>query len=189
MAIPSLGLSSSIIFITGISAAGKSTVAQALAERLPNSVHLRGDLFRRLIVNGEAEITPTLSDAAHQQLWLRYCIAATAAMMYASAGFTVVYQDVVLGEYLPKTVALLEGHPVYVVVLAPSVETVTKREAARRKTGYSPDLTIADLDWGLRENTPRIGLWVDSSQMTVDETVDYILERIDEGRILGNPPS
>ena len=38
-------------------AAGKSTIAQALAERLPKSVHLRGDLFRRMIVNGQAEMS------------------------------------------------------------------------------------------------------------------------------------
>jgi hypothetical protein len=28
---------------------------------------------------------------------------------------------------------------------------------------------------GLREETPRIGLWLDTSDMTVDETVDAIL--------------
>ena len=39
----------SIILITGIMAAGKSTIAQALAEALPKSVHLRGDVFRRII--------------------------------------------------------------------------------------------------------------------------------------------
>ena len=43
-----------LILITGIMAAGKSTVAQHLAERLPNSVHLRGDVFRRMMVNGRA---------------------------------------------------------------------------------------------------------------------------------------
>jgi deoxyadenosine/deoxycytidine kinase len=34
-----------VILITGNMAAGKSSVAQALAERLPKSVHLRGDVF------------------------------------------------------------------------------------------------------------------------------------------------
>ena len=38
-----------IIVITGVMAAGKSTVAQLLAESLDESVHLRGDIFRRLI--------------------------------------------------------------------------------------------------------------------------------------------
>ena len=92
------------------------------------------------------------------------------------------YQDVLLGEYLSKTVALLTEYPLYVVVLAPSVETVTAREVARRKTGYSDTLTIQALDEGLRTDTPRIGLWIDSSAMTVAETVDEILARLEEAR-------
>jgi uridine kinase len=39
-----------IILIAGNMASGKSTVAQALAERLPKSVHLRGDVFRRMVL-------------------------------------------------------------------------------------------------------------------------------------------
>lgn len=38
-----------VIVITGIMAAGKSTVAQIIAERLPRSAHVRGDVFRRMI--------------------------------------------------------------------------------------------------------------------------------------------
>ena len=48
-----------VIVITGIMAAGKSTVAQILAERLPRSVHVRGDVFRRMIISGRAEPTPS----------------------------------------------------------------------------------------------------------------------------------
>ena len=44
-----------VIVVTGIQAAGKSTIAQALAERLERSVHLRGDVFRRMIVSGRAD--------------------------------------------------------------------------------------------------------------------------------------
>ncbi|WP_336081995.1 zeta toxin family protein [Nocardia sp. SSK8] len=47
-----------IILVTGIQAAGKSAIAQLLAERLPRSVHLRGDLFRRMVINGRADMTP-----------------------------------------------------------------------------------------------------------------------------------
>lgn len=57
-----------IVLITGAMASGKSTVAQALAERLPRSVHLRGDVFRRMIVNGRAEMTFELSAEARRQL-------------------------------------------------------------------------------------------------------------------------
>ncbi|MFD9885204.1 AAA family ATPase, partial [Streptomyces alboflavus] len=47
-----------VIVITGIMAAGKSTVAQALAERLPRAAHVRGDVFRRMIVSGRQEYEP-----------------------------------------------------------------------------------------------------------------------------------
>jgi adenylylsulfate kinase-like enzyme len=47
-----------VFLVTGIQAAGKSTVAQALAERLERSVHVRGDLFRRMVVNGGVEMGP-----------------------------------------------------------------------------------------------------------------------------------
>ncbi|SCL15341.1 Zeta toxin [Micromonospora rhizosphaerae] len=46
-----------VVLITGIMAAGKSTVAELLAWRLPRSVHLRGDLFRRMVVSGREDMT------------------------------------------------------------------------------------------------------------------------------------
>ncbi len=47
----------SIVLITGIQVASKSTVAQGLAETFPRRVHVRGDLFRRTIINGRSETT------------------------------------------------------------------------------------------------------------------------------------
>lgn len=49
-----------VFLVTGIQAAGKSTVAQALAERLDRPVHVRGDIFRRMVVNGRAEMGPVI---------------------------------------------------------------------------------------------------------------------------------
>ncbi len=110
--------------MTGISASGKSTVAQALAERLPRSAHVRGDTYRRMI-----------------------------------------------------------GHrPLHVVVLAPSVAAVERRERERAKTGYG-DFTVADLDAILREQTPRIGLWLDSSEQIPGQTADEILQRLPEALV------
>jgi len=50
--------SRAVILITGIQAAGKSTVAQLLAKQLPWLVYMRGDLFRRMVINDRAEMTP-----------------------------------------------------------------------------------------------------------------------------------
>jgi predicted kinase len=168
-------VSGRVILITGVMAAGKSTVAQALAERLPKSVHLRGDTFRKMIVNGRVELGFELTEEAKAQLLLRYRIAVDVAKKYAEAGFTVVYQDIILGETLREVVGWFGETPVDVVVLAPRVETVSEREAARRKTGYARAEDVATFDRVLREETPRLGLWLDNSDMTVAETVEHIL--------------
>jgi hypothetical protein len=34
----------------------------------------------------------------------------------------------------------------------------------------------AELDVDLRERTPRWGLWVDNTELTIDETVQHILD-------------
>lgn len=113
-----------MISITGNMAAGKSSVAQAVAERLPKSFHLRGDLFRRIIVNGQAEMTFDLSAEAYQQLQLRYHLAAMAARLYLRAGFTVVYQDIIIGSELAEMIATFHDAPLSVIVLCPKPEVV-----------------------------------------------------------------
>ena len=173
----------SIILITGIMASGKSTVAQRLAEQFPQSVHLRGDVFRRMIVNGRHEMDADFTDSAFEQLRLRYRLAATAANLYCAAGFTVVYQEVVIGPVLKEVVEMLEKkRPSYLVVLCPSPEVVAQREATRNKVGYTSWSPTA-LDQELRSNTPQLGMWLDTSTLSVKETVDTILARLEEALV------
>lgn len=132
---------SSVYLITGIMAAGKSTVAQALAERLPKAAHVRGDTFRKAVVSGRAEPVPG-SDEGMAQLRLRYRIAAGVADQYAAAA----------------------------------------REAGRGETGYGA-WTVAELDTSLRTETPRLGLWLDTSDLTPEQTVEAILARRDQAAV------
>lgn len=172
-----------VIVVTGIQAAGKSTVAQALAEQLDRSVHLRGDVFRRMIVSGRAEMGPASPPAeAVAQLRLRYQLAATAADGYARAGYTVVLQDIIIGEFLTGMVAAIRTRPLYLIVLAPSAAVVEARDQARQlargKVAYRPgDQSPAELDAAFRRETPRIGLWLDTSAQTPAQTVTEILGR------------
>ncbi|MCE7006887.1 AAA family ATPase [Kibdelosporangium philippinense] len=166
-----------IILITGIQAAGKSTIGQKLAERLERSVHVRGDSFRRMIVNGREDMTPNPSDEAWRQLRMRYRQTAMACDEYFREGFTVVAQDVIIGEPLGEMVRMIKQRPLLVVVLAPRPEAVLAREKGRSKADTYDQWTIELLDKGLREDTPKIGLWLDTSDQTPDETVDEILSR------------
>ncbi|MFE2846930.1 AAA family ATPase [Streptomyces scopuliridis] len=180
---PDTEFASAVVLITGITAAGKSTVAQALAERLPRAVHVRGDVFRRMIVSGRAETLPDAEEEAAAQLRLRYRLSASVADTYADEGWTAVVQDIVLGAELAEYVSLVRTRPLYVVVLAPDRRTVAEREAARGKTGYGAGWTVGSLDRVLREETPRLGLWLDTSGLDVAETGDTILAGLDGARV------
>jgi chloramphenicol 3-O-phosphotransferase len=169
--------SPSIILITGIMASGKSTVAQLLTERFEKSVHLRGDIFRRMIVNNRKEVHPDAGSDELDQLRLRYRLAAQSAEAYHQAGFTVVVQDVVVGPLLNDFISYIRNRPFYVVVLCPNSTVVTLREAARSKKGYGV-WSVEALDRVLRNETPRIGLWLDSSEMSPEETVNEIITRL-----------
>lgn len=74
-----------------------------------------------------------LSEEAYRQLRLRYRIAAEAAALYVEAGFTVVYQDIIIGSELAGVAGLYRGYPLSLVVLCPCPAVVAAREAARGK--------------------------------------------------------
>ncbi|MEU6016707.1 AAA family ATPase [Streptomyces sp. NPDC047515] len=174
-----------VVLITGVMASGKSTVAQALAERLPRAVHVRGDVFRRMVVSGRAEMVPGAYEEAVAQLRLRYRLSAMTADAYVDEGWTVVVQDVVLGEELAGYVERVRTRPLYVVVLAPEPQAVAEREAGRSKSGYGAGWTVESLDRVLREETPRIGLWLDTTGQSVEQTVDTVLAELEGARVVG----
>ncbi|MBP1994461.1 AAA family ATPase [Paenibacillus eucommiae] len=171
-----------IFLITGIMASGKSTVAQLLSERFDKSVHLRGDVFRRMIINNRKEVQPNAGKDELEQLRLRYRLAAQAADTYVQAGFTVIVQDVVIGPMLNDFISFIQNRPLHVVVLCPNTTVVTERESARSKKGYGA-WTVTGLDNVLRNETPPIGLWLDSSEWTAEQTVTEILKRSQEAAL------
>ncbi len=163
-----------IYLITGVMASGKSTVAELLAARMENGVHLRGDVFRRMIVSGRAEMSAQPSGEAIRQLHLRYRLATDAAKTYYDNGFSVVLQDNYYGEELTRILDMLKDYPVQTIVLCPNVETVKNREKLRGKVGYS-GFTVESLYEGFMKETPRIGFWLDTSEQSPEKSVEDIL--------------
>ena len=91
-------------------------------------------------------------------------------------------QDIIIGSDLAGMVAAIGSRPLYVVVLAPHADVVQARDRARQlargKLAYKPgDQSPAELDAAFRRQTPRIGLWLDTSAQTVAQTVEEILGR------------
>lgn len=167
-----------IYLITGLMASGKSTVGQCLAERLPKAVHLRGDVFRRMIVSGRDDMRENPPREALEQLYLRYQLTAEAAKTYFDHGFAVVIQDNYYGPALRHMMEFMEGYPLRVVVLCPDAETITLREHQRGKNGYT-GYDVEPLYVSFMEETPRAGFWLDNSKESAEETVNRILKHTD----------
>lgn len=171
-----------VFVITGAMAAGKSTVAELLAENLPRSVHIRGDSFRRMIVNGQAEMTPDPTPEAVAQRQLRYRLASNVADAYAAEGFDAIVQDLIVGPDLPAFIDLIKTTERYLIVLSPSVTVLEWREQQRRKS-HQVHVSAGAMDNTLRRETDKIGYWLDSSAQTPDETVTDILSNLDRARV------
>jgi len=163
-----------IYLISGPMAAGKTTVARALAGRFERGVHLEGDVFRRSIVRGRVEMTPHASPEARGQLQLRYRLATAAADTYLAAGFTVALEDVFAPEELGELRTSIAGRPCHVIVLLPSLVAIAARERGRAVKGYGT-WTVEQLHAVFAAAPARVGLWLDTSELTVEETVDRIL--------------
>jgi len=109
-------------------------------------------------------------------------MAAKVTEMYYNAGFSVVVQDTYLGKETASFLNEFESTPIYFITLNPSVEAVIEREKKRHKSGYTTWHVEPLYDVLINEN-PRIGLWLDSSDMTPEETVSEIAKRLSEARI------
>lgn len=173
--------------VIGVQAAGKSTVADLLARSFERGVHVRGGEFYRWAVRGWRHAGEEPAEEARQLLDLRYRLSALAADEYCAAGFTTVVQDNVYGEDVTAWLDRVRARPRHLVVLRPSLDVVARREEARRaatgKVAYrSGGFAIDELDAHL-DRTPRIGLWLDTSAHSPEETVAEILRRRDEAQV------
>jgi len=170
-----------VFLVTGIPGAGKTTVSQAMAARFDRGVHIEADALQRMIVSGgEWPKPPAPSGEALRQISLRYKHAALLARSFYEAGFTAIIDDVALGELLQEYRGHLADVPSYLVVLAPRVDVVRTRDAGRTKNVFD---MWGYLDGVLRETMLGVGMWLDTSEMTVEETVEEILRRVaGEGR-------
>ncbi|WP_156756781.1 AAA family ATPase [Actinokineospora pegani] len=159
----------SVYLVVGIPGSGKSTVARELAGRFPRGAHIECDLVQGMIVAGARSPVPEGDAEADRQLLLRARNASVLARSFHAAGVVPVIDDVVVrAEHLDYYRRQLKGLPVRLVVLAPEPGVAARRIAER-------DKELAD-DWGfldaiMREEIADHGRWIDSSTMTVEQTV------------------
>ncbi|MFB6610441.1 hypothetical protein ACFCVO_08985 [Agromyces sp. NPDC056379] len=172
------------ILVVGAPASGKSTVGRLLAERLRPGAFIEGDALWLMVVAGREDMAEPPSEAALAQLDLRYRHGAMLSRSFVDAGISAVHVDNIFGDEVVAQLDRVGGRRA-LIVLRPSVEAIVRRDTERGSGAYDGwigDGTLADavrvFDGWLAE-TPAVGLWVDSTEQSAEETVDWIMERWD----------
>ncbi|HZS90045.1 MAG TPA: AAA family ATPase [Chloroflexota bacterium] len=166
-----------IIVVSGIMASGKSTVARLLASRFARGVHVEADALQRMIVSGGTWVGEAgePSGEAARQLRLRLRNMCLLGRSFYEAGFTAVLDDIIIGERWRELQDDLRGLPFSLVVLAPSADVVIRERDTGRAKAPQGAAWATYLDRELRATMAGIGLWVDSSDQTPEQTVEAIL--------------
>jgi predicted kinase len=169
-----------LIVVTGIMAAGKSTIAQLLAQRFARGVHIEADVLQRMIVSGSVWVSlPGEPEGeAAQQLRLRLKHMCLLARSFFEGGFTVVLDDIIMGERWSHLQEELHGLPFSLVVLAPHADVVVGQRDVNRSKEPQGSAWATYLDHELRATMAGTGFWIDTSKQTPEETVDSILQHI-----------
>jgi predicted kinase len=168
------------LLITGTPGAGKTTVSQLVAERLPRAARVDGDVFGIMLVSGRANMIDeegrwNPGPEGQRQLRLRMVNLCSVADNFAEAGFTPVADTVVeTREELRFIAGLLRVRPLMLVVLCPPLEVARHRNATRAPD-TRVDYDVAPLARNQRRELGDLGWWLDSGDQTPEETADLIV--------------
>ncbi|MEO3751320.1 AAA family ATPase [Streptomyces sp. B6B3] len=165
-----------VLIVTGMPAAGKSTVTRLVAARLPRAARLDGDMVSRLVVSGRVGALGEPADEAARQVELCNRNLCTLANNFADAGFTPVIDWVIpTRRQLDFFVATLAPRPARLVVLAPGTDVCRYRNTLRAAEERFDFDGYEALDAEMKRELGDAGWWFDTAALTPEDTADRII--------------
>lgn len=180
-----------VFVISGVPGTGKSSVSAALVQRFPRGIHIPIDQIRSWVLSGYADPTRPWNDETESQFWIARKGAARMARSYSEASFAVAIDDVLWPNEVEEIFApVLGDRPLHRIFLYASLEVTLSRNATRTNKNFD----TAALDETIRMLHARVDLspnrwpgWLllDTSTLTLEQTVDAILARASMKRTAG----
>lgn len=159
-----------LIILSGPPGAGKSTVAEALALKFPQSASFSTDVIRQFIKGGNKAPWET-SEAAVKQMKLGDDIVRDIIKRYIDNDYAVILDGIYGDEDVQKCQALFGD--VYGFMLLPSLEVLKERDKNRDEEKRMPH-RVEPLYQDFNSKEHQLFVTIDNSQQTVAETAEYI---------------
>ena len=167
------------VIVTGMPAAGKSTVTALAAQQLPKAAQVKGDDVNQMIRSGRVWFLgdPAVEAIRQDELCMRNMCAL--ARNFIDFGFTV-FMDTVVPDRaeLDFLHSLLSPRSVRLVVLAPGIEACRRRNETRDAHEQFAFAGYEQLDADMRRELGGVGWWFDTSALTPEQTGDELMRHV-----------
>jgi predicted kinase len=164
------------VIVTGMPAAGKSTVSTLAAQQLPRAVRIKGDDVNAMILTGRVGFNAEPADEAARQDDLCNRNMCVLANNFVDFGFTV-FMDTVVADRaeLDDLLGRLAPRPVRMVILAPGPAVCRHRNVTRDPDEYFEFDGYERLEADMRRDIAEFGWWFDTAALTPDETAERLV--------------